>query len=190
MPWCSLFCEVQEGLCYFQVVFDKVSVVACEPQEFPDLSHAAGAHPGLHLVDLHLFHLYHAFHYSYTQEVKVVLFEGALFWVEVEVVFAKSVKDLSDQVAVSSEVIVLRFPLFAPGVNCYVIHVDHNTSSINEVSEYGIHHGLEGGRGVSQAEEHHSRFKQPFIRDEGRFPPVFLFDEDLIVPPLNVHPHK
>jgi len=75
----------------------------------------------------------------------MVLFEGALFWVEVEVISAKPIEDLSDQGVMASDVFFLHFSLFVPGVNCYVVHIDCDVPSINEVLEYGVHHGLEGG---------------------------------------------
>jgi len=66
VPWHGLLCKVQKGSHYLRVVFDEVSVVACEAQEFRDLSYTAGAHPGLYFVDLGLFHFYHALRYSHT----------------------------------------------------------------------------------------------------------------------------
>jgi hypothetical protein len=96
VPWCGLLGKVQEGVCYLRVVFDKMLIVAGESQELSDFSHIAGSHPGLHLVDLGLFHFYHPCRHSNTQEVKVVLLEGTFFWVEVKVIFAEPVKDLSD----------------------------------------------------------------------------------------------
>ena len=89
----------------------------------------------------------------------MVLFKSALLRVEVEVILAESVEDLPDQVAVSREVIAFCFSLFASHVNCYIIYVDGNAPAINEVSEYGVHHGLEGGQGVHQTKEHDCGFE-------------------------------
>ena len=90
----------------------------------------------------------------------------------------------------AGDVFIFCFSLFTSSVDCYVIHIDCDVHSIDEVSEYGVHHSLEGGRGVGQAKEHDCGFKEPFVRNKGRFPPVFLFDEDLIVPPFDVHSCK
>jgi len=46
------------------------------------------------------------------------------------------------------DVLVFGFSFFAPGVDSYIVHVDRDIPSIDEVSEYGVHHGLECGRGV------------------------------------------
>ena len=89
----------------------------------------------------------------------MVLFKGALFWVEVEVVLAKPIKDLSDQDAMAGNMFIFRLSLFAPSVSCYIIHVDRDAFSVDEVSEYDVHHGLEGGRGVGQTKEHDCGFK-------------------------------
>jgi hypothetical protein len=52
--------------------------------------------PGFYFVHLGLFHFYYALRYLYTQEVEMVLFKGALLWVEVEVMLAKPLEDLPD----------------------------------------------------------------------------------------------
>ena len=45
-------------------------------------------------------------------------------------------------------VFVFSFSFSAPSVDGYVIHVDGDISSIDEISEYGVHHSLECGWGV------------------------------------------
>ena len=46
------------------------------------------------------------------------------------------------------DVFILCLSPFMPSVNSYVIHVDCDASSVNEVLEYSIHYSLEGGWGV------------------------------------------
>ena len=121
-------------------------IVACESQELSDLSYAARSCPGLYFVDFGLFHLYYAFCHSNAQEIEVILLEGALFWVEMEVVLAEPVKDLPDQEAVVGNVFVLCFSLLSPRVDCYIVHVDRDAPLVDGVSEYGVYHSLEGGR--------------------------------------------
>jgi len=89
----------------------------------------------------------------------MVSFEGALFGVEMEVVLAKSVEDLSDQDAMASDMFLLHFSFLVPGVDCYVIHIDCDVTPVDEVSKYGVYHSLEGGRGVGQAKEHDCGFE-------------------------------
>lgn len=50
-----------------------------------------------------------------------------------------------------------------------------------------IHHCLEGGRGVSQSEEHDRRFEQSSVSLECRLPFVPFLDTDVVVTPSNVH---
>ena len=100
------------------------------------------------------------------------------------------VKDLANYLLMVCNVFFIGFPFSGSSVYCYVIHIDGNTSSVDKVSEYSVHHGLKGCRGVSESEEHHSQFKESFVSYEGHFPPIFFFDEYLIVPPLNVDSHE
>ena len=45
---------------------------------------------------------------------------------------------------------------------------------------------LESGGGVGETEEHHCRFKESFVGNEGSFPLMPIFDLDIIVSPLDV----
>ena len=73
---------------------------------------------------------------------------------------------------------------------CYIVHVDHDVSLIDEVVEYSVYHCLEGGWGVGEAKEHHCWFVKSFIGDKCCFPPIFLFNEDFIISPLDIKPRK
>ena len=52
------------------------------------------------------------------------------------------------------EVVLVALPWFGSHVDCYVVCVYGDTSFVDKVTEYHIYHGLEGGRGVGQTEEH------------------------------------
>ena len=45
---------------------------------------------------------------------------------------------------------------------------------------------LKGGGGVSETEDHHCRFKESFVGNEGSFPLMPIFDSDIIVSSSNV----
>ena len=45
---------------------------------------------------------------------------------------------------------------------------------------------MEGGRGVSETEEHHGRFKESFVGNEGSFPLMPIFDSNIIVSPSDI----
>ena len=51
-----------------------------------------------------------------------------------------------------------------------------------------VHHGLEGCRGVAQAEEHHSQFIQPAVGGKGGLPFVTFLNPNVIEVPAEVQP--
>ena len=63
-----------------------------------------------------------------------------------------------------------------------VLHltVDDEPSLSDHISEGVIHESLEHGRGVTEAKEHDSRFKESFVGDEGHFPLMTILDADII----------
>ena len=67
-----------------------------------------------------------------------------------------------------------------------VIHVTDGTASVNQVLEDVIHHGLEGSRGVAEAEKHDKGFVESLVRSEGCFVFVTLFDANIIEAPAQV----
>jgi hypothetical protein len=82
----------------------------------------------------------------------------------------------------------MGFSFSGASVDGNVIHVDGYAPSIDKVLEDSIHHGLEGGRRVGESEEHYSGLEESFIRYEGRFPSILLFNENFIIPPFNIEP--
>src|SRR5712675_2212788 len=65
----------------------------------------------------------------------------------------------------------------------HIVHVDNEPSFVDLVLEDGVHHHLEGGWGIRQAEEHDCWFEQSFIGNKGCFPFVSLSNADVIIPP-------
>lgn len=104
--------------------------------------------------------------------------EKAFFWFKKQVVRAKAIENLDENVIVF---------FFSGCKHQDVVHVDDDMAAIDEVGKEVIHHCLEGGRGVSQSEEHDRRFEQPLVSLECRLPFVTFFDTDVIVPPSDVH---
>jgi hypothetical protein len=45
------------------------------------------------------------------------------------------------------------------GVDGHVVHIDCQPFFSDVISEYGIHHCLEGSRGVGESKEHYGWFK-------------------------------
>ncbi|KAF9799044.1 hypothetical protein IEO21_10626 [Rhodonia placenta] len=49
-----------------------------------------------------------------------------------------------------------------------------------------IHHRLEGGGGIGEAEEHHQGFIQFPVSHKGRLPLVTGFDPDIVISPSDI----
>ena len=67
-----------------------------------------------------------------------------------------------------------------------VVQVYHHYSFRNEFLEDVVHHGLEGGGAVSEAEEHYQRFKESAVGAEGGLPFIPFFHADIIETPLDI----
>src|SRR5712671_6305926 len=68
----------------------------------------------------------------------------------------------------------------------HVIHINDELSFSEFFFKYCVHHHLEGGWGVSQAEEHDSWFKEAFIGNESRLPFVSSPDANIVIAPSYV----
>jgi len=101
----------------------------------------------------------------------------ALLKFEVQIEFSHALEDMLGAFLLGSGV---------GGEDEEVIHVDDEPSFCDHVPEGVIHESLESGRGVGEAEEHDSRFKETFMGDEGGFPLMSIFDADVVVAPSNI----
>ena len=116
----------------------------------------------------------------------MILFEHALFRVQVQVVRSESLEHPVHQFLIVFQVIFVALLRSDPCVDGYVVHVDHHASFIDKVPENHVHHGLEGGGRVGETEEHDRWLVEPFVGDERRFPSIFWFNEHLVIPPLDI----
>jgi hypothetical protein len=71
------------------------------------------------------------------------------------------------------------------GHNC-VIHIDPQPSLGDLFLEDIIHHCLESGQRVGQAEEHNCWFEESLTCLKSCFPFIALFNADVVVAPSNV----
>jgi len=69
------------------------------------------------------------------------------------------------------------------GVYEDIVHVDCHIAFVDEVLKNVIHHCLEGGQAVGEAEEHDEGFKEAPIRLESGLPLIPLFDSYVVVSP-------
>src|SRR5713101_7398050 len=108
-------------------------------------------------------------------EVESEVFNGRLlkvtfFRLQEQVVVTEVFKDEVDRV-----VMLLQ----SGSGNQDVVHVNEDFSSVDEVFEYLVHHGLEGGQGIRKAKEHDPRFKHALIGFESGLPFIAFFDVDV-----------
>src|SRR5258708_38847595 len=72
------------------------------------------------------------------------------------------------------------------GVNEYVVHITDSLIAVNEGAEDVIHHGLEGGGGVAQSEEHDEWLKECSVHGRGCLPLISFFETDVVEAPVEV----
>jgi hypothetical protein len=72
------------------------------------------------------------------------------------------------------------------GVDSNVIHIYRKPPLGHLPSEYCVHHHLEGGWQIGEAEEHNHGLEESFWGKEGGFPFISVFDTDVVIPPLDV----
>ena len=80
----------------------------------------------------------------------------------------------------------VRFVSMWFGVDSNVIHIYRKPPLGHLPSEYCVHHHLEGGWRIGEAEEHDRWLKKSLWGEEGGLPFVAIFDTDVVVPPSDV----
>src|SRR5882724_5346400 len=67
-----------------------------------------------------------------------------------------------------------------------VVHIDGHYSFVDEFLEDVVHHCLECGRTVREAEEHDQRFEKASVHLKGGLPLISCFDPNVVVSQANV----
>src|SRR6266436_5953080 len=67
-----------------------------------------------------------------------------------------------------------------------VIQVDTDYTLRDQILEYLVHHGLEGGRAVGEAEEHDQGFKKSSVCAECGLPLITFLNADIVVSPSDI----
>jgi hypothetical protein len=128
--------------------------------------------------ELGWIHLDQSFPDDKSEEVDFSAVEETFFRFEEEIVMTEFSENFIGEV----------FQLFlGVGVNEDIVHIHDHPSLLDVFFENGIHHGLEGGRGVGKTEKHNRGLKQAFVGDKCSFPLISIFDPDVIVSPLYVY---
>jgi len=107
-----------------------------------------------------------------------MLFKGAFFQLEVQIVLFQLLEDSVDIFSMFCNVVV--------GVNQDIIHIDGYPSFSYFVLEDVVYHCLECCRGVGKSEEHYFWLEQSLVGSESCFPFIPFFDLDVVIPPSYV----
>jgi hypothetical protein len=78
-------------------------------------------------------------------------------------------------------VLLFCFSRLVSGMDGNVIHIYGEPSLSHLFLKDGVHHHLECGRGVSEAEKHHCGFKEPFWSEEGGLPFISWLNSNIVV---------
>ena len=87
-------------------------------------------------------------------------------------------EDVIDDTSVEGDII--------RGVYQDVVHIDGDVTFVDEVAENEVHHGLEGGWGVGEAEEHNHGLEETSIRFESCFPLIAIADAYVVISPSDI----
>ena len=71
-----------------------------------------------------------------------------------------------------------------------IIHINCNVTFVDEFAEKVVHHGLEGHRGICEAEEHDHWFEEAAIRLERSLPLVAVVHANVVIPPVDIQLRK
>jgi hypothetical protein len=129
------------------------------------------------------FHLYwiHG-HLSFadddSQKFHFWLFKDGLLQFEVEVMFFQLPQHLVYHLSVVFQVI--------DSGDKDIIDVNHYYSQVDLFSKDGIHHCLEGARGVGETKEHYQGFQESLVCLECCLPLISFLDAYIVVPPADV----
>ena len=137
-------------------------------------------------VQLFGIHAESSFSYNNSQIFNFLLFKGAFFWFDVEVVFCKDVEYFVDISLVTREVLVLGFIGSLFGMNDPIVHKDGEPSQHYLSSKYSVHHHLECGRRICQPKEHDRWLEESFWCEKGGFPFIAWFDMNVVISPPDI----
>ena len=67
-----------------------------------------------------------------------------------------------------------------------IIHINRDITFVDEFVEKVVHHRLEGGGGICEAEEHDHRFEEAAIRLEHSLPLVSIAHANIVISPTDI----
>jgi len=122
-------------------------------------------------------HGYYTMFDYHSKKIDFFFVKGAFSGLQEQVFFFHGLEDDTGVLMMSFEV---------RGKDEDIVHVYNHPSFVNLVLEDVVHVQLEGGRGVTEAEEHDNGFIETGYGNEGCFPLIIRMDEDVIVSPSDI----
>ena len=112
-----------------------------------------------------------------TQVLHREAFERAFLGLEVESMLFEYVQDSGHYCSMMFNCV---------GIYQDVVHIDRHIAFVNEVLKDVVHHCLESGRTICEAEEHDKGFKEASIHLKGSFPLITLLDSYVVISPMYI----
>ncbi|KAG5337138.1 hypothetical protein C0989_010565 [Termitomyces sp. Mn162] len=160
-----------------QEVLDESLVKVCEAKEHLHLLLVLGFQLLCHTCYLHQIHLCGSVQDNQAKVLNPGLFKLALLQFKVELVLAEAFQNEASDLTMFLQ----RF-----SIDEDVVKVHTHYTLCYKVPEDVIHHGLKGGRAISESEEHNEQLKQSLVGLEGSLPLVSLLDAHVIVTLLDI----
>ena len=169
--------KVEEGTSDVGVVGNESTVEVGEPEERANIFHLGWRRPICNAVEFDGIHGQLAGFYDHAEVFYFVGGESTFFELQVKVELSHALQNAFSVFFVEGGV---------GRVDEEIVHVDDEPSLGNHIAEGVVHETLEGGGGVGEPEEHHCRFEQSLVSNNGRFPLVTVFDSYVVVSPSDV----
>jgi len=168
--------QVEERAGVLQEVSDKLSVEVGESEEGLHFLFIRQSGPLGDTSDLDRVHHNGIVRDNHSEVLDCGFLELALVGTEVELVLLQQLQNVGD--------LLMLFKGFHEDED--VVQVDHDHAFRDEVLKDVVHHRLEGGRTVREAEEHDKGLVQAVVGLEGGLPLVSFLYLDVVKPPPDV----
>ena len=177
VPGEVLLGEVEERAGDIGIIGNESSVEIGEAKERANVFHLGRGWPTCNPVKFDRVHGQLTGFNNHAKVLDLVSGELAFFELQMKVKFGHALENAFCAFLVEGSV---------GGVDEKIIHVDNEPSFSNHIAEGVVHEPLEGCGGVGESEEHHGRFEESLMGDEGGFPLVSVFDSYIVISPPNI----
>ena len=160
---------------------DESAVEVHKPHEGLNLGDILRGGPISNAGDFDGIHFDTSFREDKTQVLHREAFERAFLSLEVESMLSEYVQDSGHYRSMMFDDV---------GIYQDVVHIDCHIALINEVRKDVIHHRLESGWTIGEAEEHDKGFEEASIRLKGGFPLITLLDSHVVISPMYIQLHE